>query len=435
MTIGVITVSGVTSRFTYGKIQGELHEENAVSGYDFDQLDHFQILNVARGASVNEIKKAFRQEIAIYHPDRFVRASEDEKNYARARSQRINEAFRVLRDDQLRENYNLTMPGGSISRSSAPVPTGPLSQRDHQAELYETALTHINAGRLIQAVGVLRRLQQLNPFYRDVASLLSTTETAINARQMTMPHESIRRTSWLTVSIVGIVIATIAIAWLFTTYGGTETPATETTAVLATETPLITRTPRITATPEPAQETPTPDPSVLFDDSFTAVNWAEAQGPTWSTAYDGKRFQLQATTAGDAAWSYRPVDAANVALTMMFQVTSGSGGAIVRYRNETDFIAVVIEPATKRYRIVRRAGDAFVELATGESDAIKSGDAVENEMTVTVVDTSITLTINGVTLEPLVVEDIPDSARFGMIAIPTTADANVVVDHFTIRVP
>lgn len=406
-----------------------------MAGYDFEQLDHFQILNVARGASVNEIKKAFRQEIAIYHPDRFVRASEDEKNYARARSQRINEAFRVLRDDQLRENYNLTMPGGSISRSSAPVPTGPLSQRDHQAELYETAQTHISAGRLIQAVGVLRRLQQLNPFYRDVASLLSSTETAINARQMTMPHESIRRTSWLTVSIVGIVVATVAIAWLFTVYG---TPAASTptpVAAVATETAVVTRTPRITATPEPAQETPTPDPSILFDDSFTSVNWAEAQGATWSTAYDGKRFQLKATTAGDAAWSYRPVDAANAAITMTFQVMSGSGGVIVRYRNETDFVAVVIDPSTKSYRVLRRDGDAFIDLASGESDAIKSGEAVENEMTVTVVDSSVTLSLNGTPLDPITVENLPDSARFGMIAIPTSADADVIVDHLTIRKP
>lgn len=406
-----------------------------MAGYDFEQLDHFQILNVARGASVNEIKKAFRQEIAIYHPDRFVRASDEEKTYARARSQRINEAFRVLKDDQLRENYNLTMPGGSITRNSAPVPTGPLSQRDHQAELYETAQTHISAGRLIQAVGVLRRLQQLNPFYRDVASLLSSTETAINARQMTMPHESIRRTSWLTISIVGIVVATIAIAWLFTTY----TPGSDATATpvadAATETLVVTRTPRITPTAEPAAATATPDPSVLFDDSFTSVNWAEAQGPTWSTAYDGKRYQLKATTAGDAAWSYRPIDNPNVTIGLTFQVLSGSGGVIVRYRNETDFVAVVIEPATKRYQILRRTGDAFVELSAGESDAIISGAAVENEMAVTVVDSTLTYSINGTTFEPLVVEDMPDSARFGMIAIPTSSDADVVVDHLTIKIP
>jgi hypothetical protein len=406
-----------------------------VAGFDFEQLDHFQILNVARGASTNEIKKAFRQEIAIYHPDRFMRASDEEKSYARARSQRINEAFRVLRDDQLRENYNMTMPGGGIGRNSMPVPTGPLTQRDHQGELYETALAHINAGRLIQGVAVLRRLQQLNPFYRDVASLLNNTETAINARQMTMPYESIRRTSWLTASIAVIVVVTIGLVWAFSSINTTESP--EVTSVPAAETPtsVVTRTPRITATAELAQITATPDPAVLFDESFSTVNWAEAKGETWSTAYDGKRFHLMATTAGDAAWSYRPIEQADISVTMMLQVTSGSGGVMVRYRDETDFIAVVIEPATKSYKILRREGSMFTELASGTSDAIISGDAVENELTVAVVGNVVSVRINGTDAEPITIENIADSARFGMIAIPTSADADVNVDHITIRIP
>ena len=407
----------------------------SVAGFDFEQFDHFQILNVARGASINEIKKAFRQEIAIYHPDRFMRASDEEKSYARARSQRINEAFRVLRDDQLRENYNMTMPGGGIGRNSMPVPTGPLTQRDHQGELYETALAHINAGRLIQAVAVLRRLQQLNPFYRDVASLLSSTESAINARQLTMPYESIRRTSWLTVSIVAIVLVTVALVWVFGTFASSATPEATATIIEATPTVQVTRTPRITSTPESMEVTPTPDPSILFEDNFTMVNWAEAQGPTWSTAYDGKRFHLVAAQGGDAAWSYRPIAQSDVVMTVTLQVTKGSGGVIVRYRDETDFVAIVIEPESQTYRIVRREGTTFRELSTGTADSLKRGEAVENELTVTVVGTSVSLAINGVTTDPVTVEGISDSARIGMIAIPATSDADVFVDQITIRIP
>ncbi len=417
------------------KYQTGLTGGRSVTGFDFEQLDHFQILNVARGASINEIKKAFRQEIAIYHPDRFMRASDEEKSYARARSQRINEAFRVLRDDQLRENYNMTMPGGGIGRNSVPVPTGPLTQRDHQGELYETAMAHINAGRLIQAVAVLRRLQQLNPFYRDVASLLINTETAINARQLTMPAESIRRTSWLTVSVVAIVVVTIAVIWVFGTFENPTTPTATNIAVETTPTSLITRTPRITPTAQPKEITATPDPSVLFEDNFTSVNWAEAQGPTWSTAYDGKRFHLKAAQSGDAAWSYRPVPQTDIALLLTFQVTSGSGGVIVRYRDETDFVAVVIEPATQTYRILRRNGISFEEVAAGSAPSIERGDAVENELAITVVGSSISLTINDVVMDPINVDGMSDSARIGMIAVPTTSDADVSVDHIIIRIP
>jgi hypothetical protein len=209
------------------------------------------------------------------------------------------------------------------------------------------------------------------------------------------------------------------------------------TNVPAAETPtsLITRTPRITATAEPAQITATPDPAVLFDDSFTSVNWAEAQGETWSTAYDGKRFHLAAAQSGDAAWSYRPMTQADVSIILTLQVVSGSGGVMVRYRDETDFVAVVIEPATKTYRILRREGATFNELATGTSDSIIDGDAVENVLTVTVVGTTVTLGINGAAIEPVALEAISDSARFGMIAIPTSVDADVNVDHITIKIP
>ena len=126
---------------------------------------------------------------------------------------------------------------------------------------------------------------------------------------------------------------------------------------------------------------------------------------------------------------------ADVSIILTLQVVSGSGGVMIRYRDETDFVAVVIEPATKTYRILRREGATFNELATGTSDSIIDGDAVENVMTVTVVGTTVTLGINGTAIEPVTLEAISDSARFGMIAIPTSVDADVNVDHITIKIP
>jgi hypothetical protein len=116
-------------------------------------------------------------------------------------------------------------------------------------------------------------------------------------------------------------------------------------------------------------------------------------------------------------------------------VTNGSGGVIVRYRDETDFVAVVIEPESQTYRLLRRDGTTFQELSSGTSESLKRGDAIQNELTVTVVGADITITINGVATDPVTVEGISDSARFGMIAVPTTSDADVYVDHITIRKP
>jgi len=408
-----------------------------VAGHDFERLDHYQLLNVARSASLNEIKKAFRREITSYHPDRYVRASSTDKLYARQRSQRINEAFRILRDAKLREHYDLNITGGAATRPSQPVPTGPLAPRDHQAELYETAKSYIDSGRLIQAVGVLRRLQQLNPFYRDVATLLVTTEQTINARQLTMPYESLRRTSWLTISIVAIVLVLVMVMWFVSDrqqISGAYSDATQTAiakSTPATATPIITRTPRRTLTPQITVTLAPVDTSVLLDDSFVTNEWAEATGPTWSTSYNGKRYQLMAQTTGDAAWAYRPFEATNVHMIADLQINSGQGGVVIRYHSENDFVAVVLVPASKEYRIVQRKENQFIEIARGPNANIQRDNLLE----VTVVNKEITLTINGNLVTSTTIDTLADSARFGMIAIPDANSADVLFSHLTVRTP
>ncbi|MFZ9857730.1 MAG: J domain-containing protein [Roseiflexaceae bacterium] len=418
-----------------------------MAGYDFDQFDHYQILNVGRGASLNEIKKAFRQEIASYHPDRYIRANEAERDYARARSQRINEAFRVLRDSKLRENYDNTMQPGRITsryqrtgRNGEPIPTTPLNPRDHQSELYKTAVEHIEAGRLLQAVAVLRRLQQINPFYKDVATLLTSTELSINARQMTLPMESIRRSSWLTVSIVALVIALIGVGWLLSerleiTGSNLAPTLTPTSIVETTATAIITRTPRATYTPTPALPTATPDPSVFIDDNFSTANWAEATGETWRTSYEGKRYRIRADQFGDAAWSYRPLPEANVRIVADVQIVQGKAGIVVRYRDDTDFTAVLLAPASQEFIIVQRQGDSLVELARGTHLAIQSSSELDNLIDVRVVGSELTLSVNGSLVTGLEIATMAESARFGMIAVPDMTGADAYFSRFTARIP
>jgi len=131
---------------------------------EFDNLDYYALLGVSRSASLDEIKRAYRREISKFHPDRFANGTPEEQAYASARSQRLTEAYRVLSDFSSRNAYNRSQPTPSASRTPRAAPT-PAQPRDHQAELYEQAQRHLADDRLLQGIGVLRQLQQINPFY------------------------------------------------------------------------------------------------------------------------------------------------------------------------------------------------------------------------------------------------------------------------------
>ncbi len=65
-----------------------------------NKRDYYQVLDVPRTASADEVKKAYRQLARQYHPD--VNKSPD----AEERFKEINEAYEVLRDEQKRAAYD-----------------------------------------------------------------------------------------------------------------------------------------------------------------------------------------------------------------------------------------------------------------------------------------------------------------------------------------
>ncbi len=63
--------------------------------------DYYEILGIARGASADEIKKAYRKSAIKYHPDKNPGDPEAEKRF-----KEISEAYEVLSDDQKRQMYD-----------------------------------------------------------------------------------------------------------------------------------------------------------------------------------------------------------------------------------------------------------------------------------------------------------------------------------------
>lgn len=71
-----------------------------------DKRDYYEVLGIAKGASEDEIKKAYRKAAMKYHPDKFSNATDKEKKDAEDKFKEINEAYQVLSDPQKKAQYD-----------------------------------------------------------------------------------------------------------------------------------------------------------------------------------------------------------------------------------------------------------------------------------------------------------------------------------------
>ena len=104
---------------------------------DFQHLDDYALLGVSPSATADEIKQAYRREIAKYHPDRFRTADAETQQYARMRSQRITEAYAAL--------------SRNPRRRVQPTRVAPVTGAEQLAAEYEQAQRMLAAGRADEA--------------------------------------------------------------------------------------------------------------------------------------------------------------------------------------------------------------------------------------------------------------------------------------------
>src|SRR3954447_20075101 len=84
------------------------------------------MLDVAPAASVDEIKRAFRREIAKYHPDKVQHLGKEFQEIAAIKAAELTQAYKSLSDETLRAEYDGLLATGETPadahRPSAPPP-------------------------------------------------------------------------------------------------------------------------------------------------------------------------------------------------------------------------------------------------------------------------------------------------------------------------
>jgi curved DNA-binding protein CbpA len=89
---------------------------------------YYALLDLPPSASGDDIKKAFRQQIARYHPDKVQHLGKEFQDMAADRAAELTEAYRILSNDASRADYDRTLgtaPSAASSPAAAPPPSQP----------------------------------------------------------------------------------------------------------------------------------------------------------------------------------------------------------------------------------------------------------------------------------------------------------------------
>src|SRR5580765_7167774 len=98
---------------------------------------HYDVLEVAPTAPTDEIKRAFRAQIALYHPDKVQHLGKEFQEMAAGRAAALTEAYRVLSNEAQRADYDRALaaaPQAAPSHGSSSTPPSPPPSSPGEAE-------------------------------------------------------------------------------------------------------------------------------------------------------------------------------------------------------------------------------------------------------------------------------------------------------------
>ncbi len=90
--------------------------------------NYYELLEIAPGSPADEVKRAFRVQIARYHPDKVQHLGKEFQSMAADRAAELTEAYRILSDVGRREEYDRAfaeaLGAGAPASAQTPPPPG-----------------------------------------------------------------------------------------------------------------------------------------------------------------------------------------------------------------------------------------------------------------------------------------------------------------------
>ena len=99
---------------------------------------HYELLGIDQTADVETIKKAFRREIALYHPDKVTHLGHEFQQMAAARAAELTAAYKVLTDADMRAEYDASLLHSrstpAVAETGPPPPPPPADDAETEPE-------------------------------------------------------------------------------------------------------------------------------------------------------------------------------------------------------------------------------------------------------------------------------------------------------------
>jgi curved DNA-binding protein CbpA len=127
--------------------------------------NHYEILDVGRNATPQEIKKAYFHHAKLYHPDRhFDPGMADMKEKLEALFARIHDAYETLSSKTKRDKYNLDLMSGATKKSTEErAEQKKTDNKGAAAAQYQEGLKHFKMGNFWGADEAFQWAMRLDP--------------------------------------------------------------------------------------------------------------------------------------------------------------------------------------------------------------------------------------------------------------------------------